>query len=571
MRGDSILVVAATKNGAGKLLALALSTTAICTQTLCAPVLSTRDSPVDISSSASSGASSRDVLAVCKSLQAVYTPSPMTTRLSSLPEAPATISSARVVEATRGLPRVCRIEGQIAPAIGFLMRLPIENWNGKLMMGGCGGPCGTYLADRLDPALARRYAVISTDMGHQGVGWTFAYQNTQGQIDFGSRSTHLTAVVSKEIVNAFYGAPARYAYFQGCSTGGRQAMVEAQRFPDDFNGIIAGAPPYYETGDTPLFLSWGAIVNLDKDGKPILDAAKLPMIHQAVMDACEPKAAVMQNPGVCRWDPAVLQCKDGAASAICLTAQEVDVVRKIHSGAVNSKGRKLYFGMPWGSELNWAPGFVNSGGRPGEYAAGFGGPGNSITTYGAFFYSPGPNYSARSFDYDHDPARLAVVESLYNAQNPDLRAFKEAGGKLILFHGWSDNQIPAGASIDYYETATRTVGGPEATRSFFRLFMLPGVGHCRGGPGGGEVDWISALENWVEKDQAPERLIAYRVQQDPYPSVEVAPGETVLQIPRYPFAKEDYLSARPVFPYPSVAHWSGKGDPSQPEGWTRLP
>jgi feruloyl esterase len=296
------------------------------------------------------------------------------------------------------------------------------------------------------------------------------------------------------------------------------------------------------------------------------------MIHQAVLDACQtkggPKDGILQNPAACTWDPGVIQCKAGDKVATCLTAQEADVVRKIYTGAVNSKGRRLYFGMPRGSELDWAPGFVNTNGKPGDYLAGFGGPGNSIMTYAAFFYSPGPKYSERDFDYDKDPARLGVIENLYNAQNPDLRAFKEAGGKLILFHGWNDNQIPAGASVDYYETATRTVGGPNATRSFFRLFMLPSVGHCRGGAGGGEVDWISALENWVEKGHAPDSVTAYRMKVEPYPTVEVAPGEMGLQFPRHPLDKADYLTARPVFAYPSVARWSGAGEPSDPSTWT---
>jgi feruloyl esterase len=228
---------------------------------LAAPALALQGPPV--SPPVSTG---KDPAIACTALQSGYTASPISIRFANLPEAPTSIISARVVPSSRGLPTYCRVEGQIAPSIGFLMKLPTTTWNGKLMMGGCGGPCGTYLSDRLDPALARNYAVVSTDMGHKGIGWVFAYQNLAAQIDFGSRSTHLTAVVGKAIVDTYYGQPARYAYFQGCSTGGRQAMVEAQRFPEDFNGIIGGAPPYYETGDTPLFLSWGARANIAEDG-----------------------------------------------------------------------------------------------------------------------------------------------------------------------------------------------------------------------------------------------------------------------------------------------------------------
>ena len=310
--------------------------------------------PAARAASSDQAASSSETLAVaaCDSLRPSVAFSPIATRLAVIPDAPTSIASARVMRGERGLPAYCRVEGQIAPTIGFLLKLPLSNWNGKLMMGGCGGPCGTYLSDRLDPALARNYAVVSTDMGHRGIGWAFAYQNLQGQIDFGSRSTHLTAVAAKVIVDAFYDRPAAQAYFNGCSTGGRQAMVEAQRFPDDFNGIVGGAPPYDEIGDTPYFLSWGARANIDAAGKPILDAVKLPMIHAAVMRSCGGKGAddkgFLQNPEACHWDSSAIECVPGASVATCLTRAEADVVRKIYAGATNAKGRKLYFGMSRG-------------------------------------------------------------------------------------------------------------------------------------------------------------------------------------------------------------------------------
>jgi hypothetical protein len=412
-------------------------------------------------------------------------------------------------------------------------------------------------------------------MGHTGTGWAFGYQNLQGLIDFGSRSTHLTAVVAKELIDAYYGQRARYAYFDGCSTGGRQAMVEAQRFPEDFNGFAAGAPPYAQIADTPLFLSWGARVNIDPSGKPILDAAKLPMIHKAVLDSCQTKsdalAGVLQNPSACKWDPRAILCKAGANWNVCLTPAEADVVRKIYSGATTSTGKRLYFGMSHGSELGWAPAFVNSDGKPGDYLSGFGGAGNSMMTYGAYFYSPGPTYKETDFDYDRDPQRLGVMASLFDALNPDLRAFKEAGGKFILFHGWDDNQIPPGASVDYYETATRTMGGPEATRSFFRLFMLPGVGHCLGGPGGGDVDWLTALEHWVEAGQAPDAVIAYKMKLENRPTLQTLAGDTFVLTPRYPLPADSYLRARPVYAYPAVAQWDGAGDPTLAASWSKAP
>ena len=510
---------------------------------------------------------------------AAFTPSlnfsAMVNYLAQISDAATTVISAKIVPPERGLPELCRIEGLIAPTIGFVLKLPTSDWNGKMLMGGCGGPCGMIPNDKFDPPLARHYAVIATDMGHKGVGWAFGYQNLQGLIDFGARATHLTAVAGKELVSLFYAQPAKQSYFYGCSTGGRQGMVEAQRFPQDFTGIVAGAPPYFQTGDTPLFLSWGARANVDANGRAILDARKLPLIHDAVMRYCQAKSdqalGVLQNPLACTWDPGAIACKVGQSTDACLSSSEVDVVRKIYTGATNSKGRKLYFGMPRGSELTWSPSFVNNDGKPGDYLSGFGGAGNSMMTYAAYFYSPGPSYRETDFDYDRDPQRLGVMEWLYSAQNPDLRAFKAAGGKLLLFHGWDDNQIPAEATVDYYETATRTVGGSEATRSFFRLFMFPGMGHCRGGPGGGDFDWLTALENWVEKDQAPDHVIAYRQKAATYPMMENAAGERFVQLPRYPLPADSYDRTRPVFAYPDIAKWNGKGDPSKAENWSKAP
>jgi hypothetical protein len=256
---------------------------------------------------AQNSAASCQALAGGPSVGGGMAPSALIKRFAEIPDAPTSIVSATIVPETEMQPEYCRVEGEIAPLIGFVLQLPTANWNGKLMMGGCGGPCGRIPLEGPNPALSRHYAVVSTDMGHKGRGWLFAYQNLQAEVDFGTRSTHLTAVAAKEIVGAFYAKPPAQTYFSGCSTGGRQAMVEAQKFPEDFSGIIGGAPPYFETGDTPLFLSWGARANIDTDHKPILDASKLPMIHEAVIKACGAKDGLkdgpLLNPGACKWDP----------------------------------------------------------------------------------------------------------------------------------------------------------------------------------------------------------------------------------------------------------------------------
>jgi hypothetical protein len=493
-------------------------------------------------------------------------------RFLAIPDARVTIASATIVSAERDIPETCTVEGQIPPNVGFLLRMPTTTWNGKFMMGGCGGPCGNYLVDRIDPALVRNYAVVTTDMGHEGSGWGFAYQNIQGEIDFGYRATHLVAAIAKVIIDAYYAKTPSHSYFWGCSTGGRQAMMEAEHFPEDFEGILAGAPPFNETEDTPLFLSWSAKANLDKNGMSILDPSKLPMIHKAVLAACDAKDGLndglLQDPASCSWKPQEITCKTGQSPSTCLTVQEAGVVQKIYDGASNSKGDLLYFGMARGSELQWSPAFIGPKGFSGFFYS----YGNDFMANVTFYNDAGPGDSAGSFNYDRDPQRLSITERIYNAENPDLRKFKAAGGKLILYHGWNDNNIPPQASVDYYQTATRTMGGEQSTKDFFRLFMLPGVNHCRNGIGGGEVDWISALENWVEKGEAPNQVTAYHMLVEPYPTIKTGdlPNQVegaYMQMPRHPLESTSYDRSRPVYAYPYIAHYKGTGAPEKSSNW----
>jgi len=408
--------------------------------------------------------------------------------------------------------------------------------------------------------------VVTSDLGHNGgpANFSFAYNNLAGAIDFGFRATHVTAVAAKELIDAFYERRAARNYFMGCSTGGRQGLMEAQQFPSDFDGILAGAPPLDQTGDSAYHLNWIVRSNIGKDRKPILTAEELPLIHAAVLAACDARDGladgVLQDPRDCDWDPGAIQCKAGAAGDRCLSAEQVSVVRKIYSGATDSRGRALYFGMPRGSEDQWGM-LINIGDPPGT-----GTIGESMLRYASYFDFPGPTYSVMDFDYDEDPPRLAVMERLYNVQNPDLRKFKAAGGKLISYHGWNDNNIPAGAMVDYYETVTRTMGGENPTREFYRLFMLPSVNHCQYGRGGGEVDWISVLEDWVEHGIAPDHVLAHHMLTEPYPPI---PGEIWAQMARHPLPQGSFDRVRPVFAFPDVAVYSGKGDVALPSSWVK--
>jgi len=297
------------------------------------------------------------------------------------------------------------------------------------------------------------------------------------------------------------------------------------------------------------------ISNTGSNGQPILTPAQLPMIHKAIMEACDAvdgvRDGILQAPLNCQWKPQSIICKGGATDN-CLTASQAEVVQKIYDGARNSKGELLYWGMPRGSEDQWA-GWL----RPRTSQ------GQSITGYMAFYPSASPSYAVQDFNYDTDPARVNLTAWMHNPLNPDLSAFKKSGGKLILFHGYNDNNIPTQASITYYESAVRTMGGRAATDAFFRLFTPPAVNHCRGGDGGGSIDWIGAMEAWIEKGQAPDVLMAYHPAK-PYPTIprEITDyGGGYSRFDRFPLQPGEYDRVRPLFPYPAIAKYT-KGDPN---------
>jgi feruloyl esterase len=261
---------------------------------------------------------------------------------------------------------------------------------------------------------------------------------------------------------------------------------------------------------------------------------------------------------MCNWRPSEIACTGGRNGDSCLTPAEIEVVEKLYSGATNAKGAPWYYGMSRGSEYGWTPGYIGANGHKGDRIDGPQSGMEEFVRTMPFFYDKPLNSPAAEFDFDRDPPRRAMMEILYNVQNPDLRRYKKLGGKLILYHGWDDNSIPPGASVDYYETATATMGGPGPTKEFFRLFMVPGMLHCARGNGGGELDFLTALENWIEKAQAPEQVTAYRLVND-----HGGPR------PIYPLSPSQYDQSRPVFAYPDTARYTGKGDPKQAANWQK--
>jgi len=517
----------------------------------------------------------------------------MLDEFQKIPDAATVITSIESVPAAGALPAYCRFKGTTAPQISFELRLPVA-WNGKFLMQGCGGMCGWLNMGATEDSLEKHYAVVNTDMGHADPPAVaiWAYDNRSAELDFAYRSTWTTAVVSKRIAEAFYGSAPKRSYFNGCSTGGRQGMIAAQRFPELFDGIISGAPVLNQTGTGLLHLLWSARANVGADGKPILSTAKLARVHDAVIAACDRMDGVadgvIPDPRACNFRPEALACTDGGGraearrgvgssnvgaatsgsiAAACLTPEELGALRKLYDGASNSTGHLTWAGgggLQRGSEYTWSPVFVNEAGKHGLIIAS---PSliQQLMQYKAFYVDPGPSMTLMDFDFERDVPRLALTESFYNAQNPDLRRFKARGGKLLAYHGWDDTEVTPGYSADYYETTTRTMGGPDATREFYRLFMVPGMGHCRRGNGADAIDYLDALERWVEKGEAPEQLIAHKlVKEQSYLG---------LPRPRFPLKPEEYKWRRPVFAYPDVAVYTGKGDAADPMNWKprRLP
>jgi feruloyl esterase len=476
-------------------------------------------------------------------------------------DAPTRVVAATVVAATGSLPAYCRVEGYVAPQVGIEFHLPMAGWNGKLIVAGCGGMCGSLQGLESCPeALARGYACGTTDMGHRApsMDGKWAYDNPVAEIDVGHRATHVATLAGKAIATAFYDAPIQRAYFRGCSTGGRQGLVEAQRYPYDFDGVIAGAPILYTPMGPPLGSLWNATANLDSRGEPIMSAAKLERLRAAVLDSCDAvdglKDGVINDPRACKFDVGSLACH-GAAGDDCLTADELAVVRKFYQGPRGSPGVLTRVGgQQFGSEGSWT-----------LYLKGKDTPFYRFATenlrYLGFALDPGPDYDASQFDWNRDPQRLSY--SLLSAGNPDLGLFADHGGKLILFHGWADPAISTSSTIAYYEMVTRTMGGLAATQQFARMYLLPGMGHCEGG-GVNFVDLLTALESWVEGGRAPDLLTGYALAGPIGPNVAPA-GFTGTNI-----GAAHPSFARPLFPYPDTARYVS-GDPNNSSSFKRVP
>ena len=453
--------------------------------------------------------------------------------------------SATLVPAAGDVPEYCRVLGSVRPAINFEIRLPTANWNGKFYMAGCGGACGMLRNDSdFKRALLRQYAVSITDGGHRAENIfdsRWAYHNRPAEIDYGYRAVHETARATKAIIEAFYHKAPAPSYFAGCSNGGRQGIMEALRYPDDFDGIISDAPALDFTG-AMLNFAWVARANTGPDGKNILTLAELKIIERAVYRACDARDGLTDgligDPRACLFDPSTLACTSGK-SADCLSAQQVAALRALYQGPRDSAGRQLYPGLPLGSEPYW--GFWHTGETSDASDDVFPRFAEGFLRYMGFEEDPGERYTVADLDFDRDPPRLAAMGKVYDATDPNLDAFRRRGGKLLMWHSWADAGPSPLKSIAYYDAVESRVGGRGEAQAFIRLFMPPGMDHCgnSNGPGISDegFDPLTALERWVEHKEAPASLLMTKTD---------SAGKV--------------LWTRPACPYPQRAVYSGRGD-----------
>ena len=391
----------------------------------------------------------------------------------------------------------CRVAVTLKPAANSDIKaevwLPMAGWNGKLQVVGNGGFAGTISYPAMATALAAGYATASTDTGHTGPS-SNTFANHDALIDFAHRAIHETAVAAKAAVDGFFGDAPKLSYFNGCSTGGRQAVTAAQRYPDDFDGIVAGAPASH-TSTQAFGQIW--FYQALADPASALSREKLTLLHDGVLNACDDldgaKDGVLENPLACKFDPKVLACKQGSDTASCLTEAQVDGVRRIYAGPSNPRtGRQIFAGLERGSELGWSA-------VPVGYAV----------DYFKYIVFKDPNWDPKTLNFDSHVEQASKGDNLvFDATDPDISRFTRRGGKLVMYQGWGEPGIPPGNLVRYYEQIRHK--SSEAGDSV-RVFMVPGMGHCGGGNGTSTFDMVSALDGWRDGGKAPQQVNAYRV------------------------------------------------------------
>ena len=471
--------------------------------------------------------------------------------LVSLTDYDFSVISARSIAEGGTAPEHCRVSGVIAPEIGFQVNLPIA-WNGRFYMYGNGGFAGTppdapNKERARDQALQRGFATAYTNTGHdrqrEPLG-TFAYNEVEKTIDYSFRAVHLTVAAAKELISAFYVREPDYSYWDGCSTGGRQGLMSAQRFPADFDGIIAGAPVLDFTGTVTSYI-WN---NLALKETPI-SSEKINLVGERLYAQCDAvdglEDGLINDPRQCGFDPALHLPRCGAATldSQCFTPDEINAIEKIYSGP-SVEDKHLYPGQPMGAEVAGpSRGGVRSGWN--GWLLNEGGPNIQLVFADTFlkylaFEQDDPDYEWTTFDFQTDPQRMSAIAEMLNATSPDLSRFEARGGKMITYFGWADTALNPLRAIEYYEHVEETMSSAE---EFYRLFMIPGMFHCGAGAGADQFDAFTPLIEWVEAGKAPERIVGAHL------------------------AERTVEFSRPHCPYPQVVQYKGSGVPEAAESF----
>jgi feruloyl esterase len=456
----------------------------------------------------------------------------------------------------KSLPAFCRVVAEAKPTadsdIKLEVWLPVSGWNGKLQGIGNGGFAGLIDYMQLSEAMSKGYAATATDAGHTGspIDATWALGHPEKVVDFGHRGIHEMTRVAKEAVRGFYGKSPQRSYFAGCSDGGREALMEAQRYPADYDGILAGAPANYWTALLST-AAWDTQV-LTLDAASFIPPAKIPAISAAVLAACDAldgvRDGILNDPRQCHFDPATIECKAGEDTDKCLTAPQAAALKKIYAGPHDPQGHEVFPG--------YLPGAEDGQGGWGLWITGPA-PIKSLMAFFGIGYFSNMVYEKSDWDYKTFTLEAGMksaeekTASALNAIDADLKPFKARGGKLILYHGWEDPAIPAINTVNYYQSVLAKMGQRDAD-SFVRLYMVPGMQHCDNGPGPdsfGQVGKLTfddpqhsvdaALEQWVEKGAAPSTIITSKYSAED---------------------KQHATMTRPLCAYPQGAKFKGSGD-----------
>lgn len=479
----------------------------------------------------------------CSSLTALTIPDTAITAASIVTAGPFVLPGENT-GLERSLPEYCRVTAVARPVPDSEIKIevwlpPGDEWNGKFLGTGNGGYSGAMSVAQMQAGLRDGYAVAGSNTGHDGDDLKFGLGHPEKIRDWAYRAVHVMTETAALIVRSYYDRFPEHSYFAGCSTGGQQALTEAQRYPEDYDGIVAGAPGNNRVRLNVGFL-WNWLAVHGQGGE--FPGSKLPLIHDAVVAACDVldgvKDGIISNPGACTFDPATLLCK-GADGPTCLTKSQVAAAQAVYKGARDPRtGQQLYAGWERGSE--WS-----GGGKLGGWNAYFvGQPQPARLDFWKYWVFDDPNWTYRSFDFDRDLAFADQKMAFLTANDPNLSAFQKRGGKLLMYHGWADPVVPPEDSIRYFESVERAMGGAGKTSGFLRLFLAPGMGHCGGGLGPNTFDTLGALDRWITQGTAPDKIIASH-------STNGAVDRT-----------------RPLCPYPLQARWNGSGNPNDAASFT---